>query len=315
MLKNNLTDGYNYRYRRHEDWATIYELYRDKVTINRLTQRQSVNIPLMKTVVKTALKDIDDMPVLYFENLDNDKQAELYKNEYWKWTQEQNHMDLQDVVDKRQVLLFGRSFDQWQIAEGRVKMTVQDSQDILVSRYMNPFDLHTSRYLIHLHIFTPLSSLGLDPDVDKQAVMDLKTWYATKQGLIKIAQNAQLLAEKNKKMKDMGVPDVESPILGETYVEETLHFVFRDNEKDAAGNTLPTQIFVYRVAENMRTLMKKRLEAVIGETKDHYWRDHYPYVTWADDLERQDFWSDSDKSSAFLARTSSILISGGVAGG
>jgi hypothetical protein len=31
---------------------------------------------------------------------------------------------------------------------------------------------------------------------------------------------------------------------------------------------------------------------VIGKTADNFWRDHYPYVTWADDVERQDFWSD-----------------------
>ena len=48
--------GYNYRERRHEDWKENYTLYRDKVNINRLTQRQSVNVPLMKQTVRTLLK-------------------------------------------------------------------------------------------------------------------------------------------------------------------------------------------------------------------------------------------------------------------
>ena len=46
--------------RKHDDWNDNYELYRNKVRINRLTQRQAVNIPLMKETVKTLLSKIDD---------------------------------------------------------------------------------------------------------------------------------------------------------------------------------------------------------------------------------------------------------------
>lgn len=309
MLRNNREDGYNYKYRRSIDWTETYELYRDKVIVNRLTQRQSVNLPVMKGQIKTLLKDIDDMPVIYFENLDNDKQAELFKNEYWKWTVEVNKMELQDIVDKRQVLLFGRSFDQWQIVDGRVKMTVQDPEDILVSRYVNPFDLHSSRYLIHLNIFVPLSSLKKNKDYDQAEVAELEEYFSSKLGIVKAAENEKQMVEKNQKMRDMGVPDVDDPVLGETYVELALHFTYRDNEfeqdkdekgvllKDAKGkpkmHEIPTQIFMYVLAENYRTLMKKPLEKVIGETVDHWWRDHFPYCSWADDLERQDFWSDA----------------------
>src|SRR3990167_5554565 len=118
MLANNKEGGLIYRERREEDWREIYTLYRDKPQVNRLIQRQSVNIPLMKTQMKTLLKDIDDMPVIQFENLDNDKQAELFKNKYWEYTGEQNNDELQDIVDKNLCLLYGRSFDQWQIVDG-----------------------------------------------------------------------------------------------------------------------------------------------------------------------------------------------------
>lgn len=309
MLRNNRDEGYNYKYRRSIDWTETYELYRDKVIVNRLTQRQSVNLPIMKGQIKTLIKDIDDMPVIYFENLDNDKQAELFKNEYWKWTVEVNKMELQDIVDKRQVLLFGRSFDQWQIVDGMVKMTVQDPEDILVSRYVNPFDLHSSRYLIHLNIFVPLSSLKKNSDYDQTEVAELEEFFASKLGIVKAEDNEKSMIDKNKKMQDMGVPDVQDPVLGETYVELALHFVYRDNEyeedtgddgkvkKGKDGKVLmkeiPTQIYLYVLAENMRTLMKKPLEKVIGVTEDHFWRNHFPYCSWADDLERQDFWSDA----------------------
>ncbi len=40
---------------RHPQWTLNYELYRDTVIINRLTQRQSVNVPYMKKTLKTYL--------------------------------------------------------------------------------------------------------------------------------------------------------------------------------------------------------------------------------------------------------------------
>ena len=72
-----------------------------------------------------------------------------------------------------------------------------------------------------------------------------------------------------------------------------MHFVYRNNEKDAKGNKMPEQIFLYVEAENMEILQKAPLEELIGETKDHYFRNHFPYISWADDLEKQDVWSDS----------------------
>jgi hypothetical protein len=124
-------------------------------------------------------------------------------------------------------------------------------------------------------------------------VVDLTNFYAGSQGLIKAKENTITLTQKNKKMADMGVPDIQNPILGETYAELSMHFIYRNNEYDSKGNLMPEQIYVYILADYMRLLMKKPLEEIIGVTKDHYWRNHFPYVTWADDVERQDFWSDS----------------------
>lgn len=292
MLYLNKQSGYNYRERRHTDWDENYQLYRDKVQVNRLTQRQSVNIPLMKQTIRTLLKDVDDMPVLYFENLDNDKEAEIFKNEYWKYTVEHNKMDLQDIVDKRQVFLFGRTFDQWQIVDGKVKMTVQDPMDILVSRYMDPFNIHSSRFLIHTHIFVPLSTLKQNKDYDQEEVRKLEKYFASEQGILKAEDNQKMLVEKNKRMADMGVDDVDDPVLGETYVELSLHFNYRETETDQDGESYPEQLFLYVEAQDMVILMKKPLEEVYGVTKDHYFQNHFPYCTWADDVERQDFWSD-----------------------
>lgn len=294
MLLNNKQSGYQYRERRHEAWDENYTLYRDTVKINRLIQRQSVNLPIMKQSIRTLLKDVDDMPVLYFENLDNNKQAEIFKNEFWKVTAEDNNMELQDIADKRQVFLFGRSFDQWQIIDGKIKQTIVDPMDISVSRYTDPTNLHSSRFLNHDHIIVPLTSLEKNPDYDKSAVRRLKAFYASEMGLIKLEDNLATLEEKNQKMADMGLDDIDDPVLGETYVELTMQFAYRptvvaDDEKDTGEE----ELYLHVIAENREILMKKPLEEVIGKTVDHWWKNHFPYESWGDDTEIQDFWSDS----------------------
>ena len=291
MLLNNKEAGYNYRERREEQWRENYELYRDKVTINRLTQRQSVNLPLMKTTLRTLLKDIDDMPVIVFENLDNDKQKEVFQNEYWKWTLEQNNAEIQDIVDKKQDFFFGRSFDSWQIEDGKIVFDIEDPEDILVDRFMNPYDIDSSRFLIHTHIFKPLSSLKRNPDFDQKEVKKLELFFKSQLGIIKAKDNENSLQQKNKKMADMGVSDTEDPVLGETYVELTYHYVFREGEK-VNGKEVPEQIFVFVEAEDQTILMKKRQEEIIGKTEDNFWQNHYRYNTWGDDVDKQDFWTD-----------------------
>src|SRR6267154_3972158 len=114
-----------------------------------------------------------------------------------------------------------------------------------------------------------------------------------------------MLIQKNQKMADMGVIDVNSPILGETYVETALHFVFRDHEQKPDGSYYDPQFFLFIEAEDMEILAKEPLEAVIGVTSDHYFRTHFPYNSWADDLERQDFWSDG---IADMVRTPNKVI-------
>jgi hypothetical protein len=288
MLKLNKESGYNYRQRRQDDWLENYTLYRDKVTINRLTQRQSVNIPLMKQSIRTLLKDVDDMPVLYFENLDNEKDSEVFQNEYWKYTVDINNLEEQDIVDKKQVFLFGRSFTQMQIMDGKIVFTIQDPQDILVDRYTDPTNLDTARFLIHTHIYVPLSQLESNPDYDQEKVKELREYFSSEEGIVKVSDNQEMATEKARKISEMGVPDVEDPVLGETYVELSLHFVMRP-EGLADGEE---QYFLYVEAQNQVILMKKPLEEVIGKTVDNFWQNHLPYNTWADDLERQDFWSD-----------------------
>ena len=298
MLINNKQSGFKYKERRLPDWKEAYELYRDKVTINRLTQRQSVNLPLMKTTLRTVLKDVSKMPVIEFENLDNDKQAEIFQNKYWEKTLELNNAEIQDIVDKKQDFFFGRTFDSWQVEDGKVIFDIEDPEDILVDRFMNPYDIDSSRFLIHTHIFVPLSSLKHNPDYDQNEVEKIERWAETQLGIIKVKDNENSLQQKNQKMADLGVSDADDPVVGEAIIELTRYHIFRPEgtewtDKDGKKHTSEDdQIFVYVEAEEQTILMKKPQEEIIGSTSDHYWQNHYNYNTWGDDVDKQDFWTD-----------------------
>lgn len=299
-LRNMRDSGYNYRERRHDDWTENYTLYRDKVIVNRLTQRQSVNVPLMKQMISSLFKDVDDMPVIQFENLDNDKQAEVFQNEYWKWTLEMNNAELFDAVDKKQDFLFGRSFDQMQIVDGRVKMTVQDPMDMLVDRYCDPTDIDSSRFLIHTHIFMPLSAIEANESYDKEEVARLKLWHAGEAGLVKSKENEQAYIEKQQRLIDLGLDDATDPILGETIVELSVYMYYDREEGDE-----DEQIYHTVVADDMAILMEKPQEEIVGKTEEHYWKNHYLYNSWADDVDRQDFWTDG---KADIVRTPNKIV-------
>ena len=287
QLVGNKDDGYTYRQPRHAHWTENYTLYKDEVQVNRITQRQSVNVPMMKQQITSLLKDVDDLPVIYFEELNNDLEKQGFINEYWKFTGEYNNIELRDIVDKKQVFLFGRTFDQWQVVDGKIKQTIIDPQDILVSRFTDPADLHTSRFLIHTHIFKPLSELENDPKYDKDAIKRLKEYYKGDTGLKKISDNETMAVEKSEKLAALGLQNELNPDLGEVIVELNYHFVYDTKEGDKEE-----QLFLKIEADSQEIIYSKPLEEVIGVTEDHWFRNHFPYETWTEDIERQYFWSD-----------------------
>ena len=82
-LKAELKSARETQIRKHDDWNENYELYRNKVKTNRLTQRQSVNIPLMKETIKTQLAHMDESPSIDWKELGGDEQKELIYQEVW----------------------------------------------------------------------------------------------------------------------------------------------------------------------------------------------------------------------------------------
>ena len=208
-----------YRERRHSEWTDNYLLYRSRVITNRLTQRQSIVVPYVKETIRTLVSKTATAPDIYLENLSNDKPKELLKNEYWLDCMRRNKLTVLDVVDRKQEGLYGRSYMMLTIENGHIVFTVLDPQDVLLDRFMKPWDINSARHVTLSGIYRPLSELERNPLYDKEELKKLKVFYATRAGLIKASDNAQLAADKAERMRKLGVPDVLDPQVGETYVE------------------------------------------------------------------------------------------------
>lgn len=266
--------------RRHEDWREIYGLYRDKVITNRLTQRQSVNVPLMKESIRTLLASTDEFTDIYFESLSGDKQKEIFLNEYWNWYYVEDKLELKDIVDKKQVGLYGRSIMKLNLFDGRPTAEVLEPYDWLCDRYADPSDIdNTAMYQAHINIFKSISSLEDNPMYDESKIEELKMKYADAMGLIVSQENARALQDKNERMQDMGLTDLNNPEVGETYVELNEHYIkLWDEESDRL-------VLHIRITADGITLMSKPLEDLFGI-------NFFPFSTWADDIEKTDIWSD-----------------------
>lgn len=269
-----------YQERRHADWRENYSLYRDKVQTNRLTQRQSVNVPLMKETIRTLLSKTDEFPDLYFESLENDKQKEIFLNEYWKWWFNEDRFEVKDIVDKKQVGLYGRSTMKLNLFEGRPSAEVLEPYDWLCDRYADPSDLdNTSMYQAHINIFRALSQLQANPIYNQTAITALKTQYATAMGLARSEENIRQLMAKNQRLEDMGLFDLQNPALGETFVNLAEHYI-----KLWSPERKKLVLWI-RVQADAQILLMKPLEDLFGI-------NFFPFCSWADDVEKTDIHSD-----------------------
>jgi len=291
IIKNEVESGLLYRERKHEDWTENYTLYRDKVITNRLTQRQTINIPLMKYVLNTQLKEMMDPPQLYFSNLDNNEQKEIFYNEHWKEVYRLNKLVIRDHVDKKQNALFGRSFKKITVEDGKLHISLVDPQDIIIHRFVDPQDIDSAPCLIETGIYETLRSIVDNEEYDESERKRLEMYFSEESNELEKDDNFERASEKSDRLKVIGVTDADDPMVGETYIE--LYQVFRfENSEDLNKNL----IFRYVVANTeggMFKLHKEELHNIIGETSDDFWHNHFPYTSWASDPESTDFWNDS----------------------
>lgn len=281
--------------RKHDDWNDNYLLYRNKVKTNRLTQRQAVNIPLMKETVKTLLSKIDETPNIDWKELGGNEQKELFYQEIWNRFASREALEIIDVIDKKNVLLYGISIKKLNIRDDGIDASVLDPFDILLDPLMNNWDLESSRFIIHRNIYRSVKDILADERYTEEGKEEVKIWADSEPGIVNSAKNKEDWDKKMERLRAMGVDSGDFNYFagGDRLLNLTEHFTRVWNEK---LKKYERRVVVY--AEDSIELSNDKLEDLIGV---NFW----PFVLWAEDPETNDIYPDS---VADLVRTPNKVL-------
>ena len=281
--------------RRRDDWTENYELYRNKVRVNTLTQRQAVNIPLMKETLKTILAKIDDPPTVDWEELSGDESKELIFQEMWNADYERLGFEGIDVQDKKTVLMYGRSFKLLNWTDEGVDVQPLDIYDVVVDPFTLPLNLDSARFIIRQNIFRSLREILADDRYTKAGKDKLKGYLSSKEGMVQSGLNREEWEKKQERLQAMGVKSSDFDLFaaGDTIINLTEHFT---NVWDKKKEKFEKRVIVY--ADEMVELANDSLMDLLGV-------DFWPFSTWAEDIETTDFWSDA---VADLVRTPNKVV-------
>lgn len=267
--------------RKHPTWDENYELYRNKVRTNQLVQRQAVNIPLMKETIKTVLSKIDEAPVIDWEEQSGDEFKELIMQEKWDTWADKINLEGIDIQDKKTGLMYGRPHKKLNWENGDVTIDALDVYDVVIDPQVDPLDIETARFIVHQNIFRPLRDILADDRYTAKGKADLKRFMSEKQGMAVSGLNQQEWERKINRLQAMGVNSQDFATFGEgdTIVNLSEHITHLWEK-----GKFVRYVIVY--ADDEVELMKTPLKKAIGV-------ESYPYSTWAEDIETQDYYVDS----------------------
>lgn len=272
-----------FKERRTQQWNENYALYRDKVSTNRLTQRQAVNIPIIRDSLQTWISKIDEEPTLSFETrgqTNRDRDGELLLNELWEYTRTKQKLDLIDNLDKKVVGLQGRSFKYWYFKDNEIKCAVVDPYDIDIDPKVNPFDINTAFWFTHKNIFVPLRTILSNPTYTVEGKRALKMYLDTKQGVLEADKTSQEAQMRRERLENLGANNYDEYRASDVIVE--LNRVYKLVWNEAESRFVRNLIVI---AMDSVILYNKPLKEAIGI-------DYLPYTTWASDPDLNDIWSD-----------------------
>ncbi len=287
-LKEEKRVAIDFQKRRHSQWNETYSLCRDIIETNELTQRQEVNIPIMKETKKTLLSRIDEPPDVVFDCLEKDvagREKEIVINEIWQEDSDKNNFQGIDIMEKNNVLLFGRTFKKLNFLENEFKVEVPNKFDIVIDPKVNPLDIETAGFIIHLHIYRKLRDILANPKYEKEGKQELKRYLqagSDEQGkgqLIQFSSDATKEAI-DEKIADLGIDNFDEFGAADIEVELNEHYTLI---WDAKKEKFIRHVVI--VAAENAILFNKTLKETIGV-------EFWPFVSWADDLDNEDFWSD-----------------------
>lgn len=281
--------------RRHEDWNETYVLYRNKVKTNRLTQRQAVNIPLMKETVKTIQSKMDETPNIEWKELSGDENKEIVYQEVWDDNFRKRKFELVDHLDKKNVLLYGIGSIKFNIETDGVSIDSLDPFDIVFDPLMKVADIESARFIVVQNIFRSAREILADKRYSDAGKDQLKIWADSPPGVTQSTDNRKHWEEKLQRLKDMGVTNKDFPLFagGDRIVNLTEHYT---SVWDVEAGEWERRVVVY--AEDSIELLD---ESLLDLTGVEFW----PLNVWTEDPETQDIYSDS---VADLVRTPNKVL-------
>lgn len=280
--------AYQFQRRRHDQWDANYTLYRQQPQINRLTQSQSVCLPLMKATISTVLSTINQPPVIRFYANDNAgdedyAQKEIDFNGLWAELWNRWHGQIVDRADKKNCALYGRGIKIITVKNGTPTIRAIDPYDLLVDPGTDPVDVDgTANYLIHANIKETKWEIENNPWFDQTEVEKCLSGFDGLEG----GQTDYTIEgqAKNRRIQYLGYGLSSEHALTEI-VRKDFYYRLYSEEKGK-------QIIYWIPCIDDRPIACLPLEDVIGHTADSYWDDHFPITTWTDDPDPIDFWSD-----------------------
>lgn len=282
--KREKEESVKFKDRRFNQWNENYSLYRDKVYTNRLTQRQAINLPIIRETLQSWISKIDEPPILKFESRDSDnksKDGEIILNELWGFYYDKLGLDILDNMEKKVVGLQGRGFKKWGWAKGEIFCDLIDPYDIDIDPRANILDLNgTADHIIHKNIFRPLRTILANPKFEAKAKSDLKQYLDSKTGLLASALNRDDYEKRRDRLELLGVSNYDDFRASDVLVDinESYKLIWDDKEKRFIR-------YLIIFASDGSVLYKKPLKDAIGISD-------VPLVTWASDPDLNDIWSD-----------------------
>lgn len=277
-----------FKERRFNQWNENYYLYRDKVLTNRLTQRQPVNVPVLRETVQTWISKIDEPPMLTFESRTRDNRSvdgEIVMNELWGYYFDRLKLEQVDNLEKKIVGLQGRGFKKWGFSRNEIFCDVLDPYDIDVSPQVNPLDLESAPYIIHRNIFKPLRSILANPKYEADGKRMLKAYLDTRYGLLRADDSRDEWNRRQERLRTLGAYNFDTFQATDIMVElnESYRLIWSNTEGRFVRHLVVT-------AMDKAVLYCKPLKEAIGI-------ERVPIITWADDPDLNDFWCDGKADS------------------
>jgi hypothetical protein len=294
-LKAEKHAGNELQMRKHTDWNDNYDLYRGIVKTNRLTQRQAVCVPLMKETIKTILSKNDEAPTVNWKELAGNEDKEILYQEIWDMGAKENKLDLVDILDKKSVFLYGISTRKLNIGSAGISIDALDPYDVVFDPLMKVGQIESARFVVHQNIFRSVREILASDRYSQKGKDDLMIWLNSPIGITQSEEDKKQWMEKMKRLKDMGVGNKDFPLFagGDRIVSLTEHFTtaWDEEKKDWVRR-------VVTYADDSVELSNVTLMEAIGA-------DFWPFVTWTEDPESTDIYSDS---IADLVRTPNKII-------